>query len=601
MAKTPLFNRLLRLFYERKAGLSRRDFLVGSSLMTLGAGACTDDEFTFVPPDTPSGAGGSGGAGAGGAGAGGAAGTGGEGGSAGQSGQGGEGGGGPGKDAKVVIVGAGLAGLHCAVRLGELGVEATVYEGSKRAGGRIFSERTIFPDGMSCELGGELIDTGHITMIDLCKEFSLDLLDYQTDDAALRKSWPYFDGKTLTDQEVLAAFEPIAAEIDKALATLTDQEDLWVYHDKPNGGEALDAMSLGQWLDKINATGPIRKLLEVAYLIEFGLEVDETNALNMLFLISTELEKFEIFGVSDERFRVAKGNDALTDALAAKLSPGQLVFEHRLTALKLLEDKRYQLTFDKGGSVVQVEADRVVLALPFTTLREVQIDAPLSEPKKKAIAELGYGTNAKLMVGFSSRVWRDKGSNGETFVDLAYQSSWETSRLQPGPSGIITNFTGGDQGVAVGNGTPESQRDAFVDEFDKVFPGVKAASNGKVARMHWPTVPLAKGSYAAYRVGQYTQLCGAEGLPEEGIFFCGEHTSLEAQGYMEGAAESGARAAVEVAEALGLQVAQMKLLSASMALPSSREGSPSQRILARALLQKRHRRYVAALRRMKRR
>ncbi|MCS6900287.1 MAG: FAD-dependent oxidoreductase [Polyangiaceae bacterium] len=590
MAKTPLFHNLLRLFYERKGNLSRRNFLVGSGLLTLAAGACSDNDDSSAADPGPGagGFGGSGGSGQGGAGSGGA------------SGGGGQGGSGPGKDAKVVIVGAGLAGLHCAVRLGELGVQPTVYEGSKRVGGRVFSERTLFPEGMSCELGGELIDTGHQTMLDLCKEFELELLDYQQDDPSLRKSWPFIGGKVLSEEEILQGFEPIAAEIDKALASLEDQEDRWVYYDKPNGGEALDALSLAQWFDKINATGPVRKLLEVAYLIEFGLEVQETNALNLIFLISTELEKFEIFGASDERFRIKKGNDALIEALASRLSQGQVILEHRLTAIEVRDGGGYRLTFDKGGSPVQVEADRVVLALPFSTLREVKIDAPLSAPKAKAIAELGYGTNAKLMVGFSSRVWRKAGSNGETFVDLAYQSSWETSRLQTGSSGIITNFTGGKQGVAVGNGTPESQRDAFLEEFEKVFPGVQAASNGKVARMHWPSAPFVKGSYAAYRVGQYTAICGVEGLPEQGLHFCGEHTSLEAQGYMEGAAESGARAAVEVAEALGIKVAQKMKLSGSMALPGSSQGSPSQRILARALLQRRHRRYGAALRRLQR-
>lgn len=584
MARTPIFSHLTRLLLERKTALSRRNFLVGSGLLTLGAGACSDDEFTFEPPTSPSGTGGAGGAGGSG-----------QGGAAGEAGQGG---GGPGSNTKVVIVGAGLAGLHCAVRLGELGVQATVFEASKRTGGRIFSERTIFPEGMSCELGGELIDTGHQTMLDLCEEFSLDLLDYNKDDPALRKGLPFFDGKVLSEQEVLDGFAPIAAEIDKALASLTDQEDLWVYYDKPNGGEPLDALSLAQWLDKINATGPVRKLLEIAYLIEYGLEVDETNALNMIFLISTGLEKFEVFGDSDERFRIAKGNDALTTALTSKLAPEQLVLEHRLLAITLQETERYLLTFDKGGSTVDVEASHVVLALPFSILREIQINVPLSAAKTKAIAELGYGTNAKLMIGFASRPWRAQGSNGETFVDLAYQCTWETSRLQDGEAGILTNFTGGKQGVAVGEGAPEAQRDAFLEELEKVFPGAKSASNGKVARMHWPTMPFVKGSYSAYRVGQYAQMSGAEGLPEAGVYFCGEHTSLEAQGYMEGAAESGARAAVEVAEALGLEIPQMRMLSASMAMPASREGSPSQRIFARALLQKRHRRYATALRRM---
>ncbi|RYE86018.1 MAG: FAD-dependent oxidoreductase, partial [Myxococcales bacterium] len=454
--------------------------------------------------------------------------------------------------------------LHCAVRLGELGVKATVYEGSKRLGGRILSDRTTFGE-LSCELGGELIDTGHQTMQDLCAEHDLALLDYTQDDASLRTYWPLIGGVVLTDQQVLDAFTPVAAKIDAALATLTDPDDTWVYFDKPNGGEALDQLSLAQWFDQQGVTGPIRTLLEVAYVTEYGLEVDETNALNFLLLVSSETEKFEVFGASDERFRVAQGNDALITALAGALDPAQLVLEHRLTALTQKADGTTTLTFDRDGTPVVVEADRVVLALPFTLLREVTIEATLSEPKRKAIAEIGYGTNAKLMLGFASKPWRAQGSNGEVFTDLPLQCTWETSRLQPVAAGILTNFTGGDRGLALGQGTPEERRDEALGYLDQVFPGTKAAATGKVARMHWPTAPFVKASYAAYRVGQYGQMSGAEGLPEGTLHFCGEHTSLEAQGYMEGGAESGARAALEVAEALGLEPMAMMRVAPVMA------------------------------------
>ena len=497
----------------------------------------------------------------------------------------------------VVIVGAGMAGLHCAYRLAEAGVTATVYEASTRVGGRMFSDRSTFDDGQHCELGGELIDTGHLTMLDLATELEIELLDYENDDPSLEKLVAHIGGAKLSMAEILAGFTPIAAEIDAALATLTDQEDLFVYYSKPNGGEALDAMSITDWLDSIDAEGPARTLLEVAYNIEYGLEPSEQNALNMLFLISTETDELRLFGDSDERFHTKDGNDTYITRLAESLDPAQIEVDARLTVLDQRPDGTYLLTFTRGSSSIEVAADHVVLTLPFTMLREVSTNVAFAEPKAAAIAELGYGTNAKLMVGFDSRPWRElHASNGETFSDLPYQATWETSRLQAGESGILTNFTGGAAGVAAGSGTPAERAADFLAQLDEVLPGTKAAANGKVARFHWPTHPFTKGSYSAYRVGQYTKFAGAEIERQGNIHFAGEHTSLDAQGYMEGAALSGAMAAAEVAADLGLA----EKAPQSWASAGSSIVSPSERITLRAALAREHRRYRTALRRLRR-
>jgi monoamine oxidase len=479
----------------------------------------------------------------------------------------------------VLIVGGGIAGLHCAHRLAQLGASVSVYEAQGRLGGRVFTDRMTFPEGQHCELGGELIDSSHSTMFDLAAEFSIDLLDYNTDDPALRPLVPFFKGRALSDQEVLDGFTPIAAQIDAALATLTDQDDLWVYYDKPNGGEALDALSLSAWLDSVEAAGPVRSLLEVAYVTEYGLDADVTNCLNLLFLISTATERFDVFGDSDERYHAREGNERFIAALAGALGPDRIKPDHRLVALAKRPDGSYVATFEVQSGRREVLADHVVLALPFSVLREVDIDADFDAQKIKVINEIGYGTNAKLMCGFSSRPWREAlGSNGETFTDLAYQSTWETSRLQPGAAGILTNYTGGRHGVEIGAGTPESQAAAFLDQLEQVYPGVKAASNGKVARMHWPTVPTMKGSYSAYKVGQYSTLSGSEVVRAGNVHFCGEHTSLDAQGYIEGGALSGSIAADEVAADLGLAMP----LASSLLLGASAD--PVERILARARL-----------------
>lgn len=531
MARTP----------SERRGLSRRLFL-GTSAMgsALVLGACGDSSSEANPVDTGSDTrGGDGGTDSGG-----------DANDAGDSGI----------SAKVVIVGGGIAGLHCAYRLGKAGVRADLYEAAKTFGGRMVTDRTTFPGGQHCELGGELIDTGHETMHALAKELGIELLDYDTDDATLAKVVGYIDGAKQTEADIIAAFDPaVSAKIDDALTALKDATKGVDYKDA-NGGEKLDAMSIDAFLDSAGATGMIRKLLAAAFLGEYGLETNVSNALNLLLLISTDTSAgFQVFGDSDERFHTKTGNATFVEKLAAAVPADSLHTELRLTALAPSSDGGYVLTFDKGGTSTEVKAAHVVLAIPFSILRDVKITVDLPAVKKTAIAELGYGMNSKVMAGFATRPWRTVGkSNGGVYSNMAMQETWETSRLQPGDTGIVTSFLGGSAAVAATTATSDAALAAFLADYDKVFAGAKAASNGKVARGLWPTNPFVKASYSAYLVGQYTKFSGAEGEAVGNLHFCGEHTSTAAQGYMEGGAESGARAAQEVLDVLGVKTAAAK-------------------------------------------
>lgn len=144
-------------------------------------------------------------------------------------------------------------------------------------------------------------------------------------------------------------------------------------------------------------------------------------------------------------------------------------------------------------------------------------------------------------------------ASGSATTDNGLQALWETSRAQPGDAGILTNFLGGRIGLDVG---AKTSTQAFADalpKIDAIFPGTSATHTGATVLAHWPSQPLAKGSYACYRPGQWA-FFGTERTPVDNLHFAGEHTSEDYQGYMEGGAESGARAAMEVAEALGLSM-----------------------------------------------
>jgi len=445
----------------------------------------------------------------------------------------------------VLVVGAGIAGLTAAYRLAQAGVPVQVVEAQDRVGGRMWSLRDRFADGQVVELGGELIDTGHAAIRRLADELEIRLDDLSQEDPAVSTDLWFFGGRRRSDVEVVEAFRFLVPRIEAALATI--EGDGSVTYDAPAGAEPLDRTSLAAWLDGAGVSGWFRDLLDVAYTTEYGLETADQSALNLLLMIDPDPEPFRIFGESDERFRVHEGNDAIPRELARRLG-GRVRTATLLEAVRRGADGRLRCSLRSGGRSRETAAGHVVLAIPFTLLRDVELDLDLPAAKRRAIDELGYGTNAKLMTGYSERVWRTRhGSNGSVVTDLPFQLVWETSRGQEGRAGVLTNFTGGRHGVELGRGTAAEQADRLVADLERVFPGAAAAHSGMEAvRFHWPSFRWTRGSYASYRVGQWTSICGAEGERVGNLLFAGEHCSLAAQGFMEGGCETGERAAAEV-------------------------------------------------------
>jgi monoamine oxidase len=443
-------------------------------------------------------------------------------------------------DEPVVIIGGGIAGLTAAYRLEQEGVPVRLFEAQNRIGGRMFSIRNFFPEQQVAELGGELIDTNHESIRGLAAELGIQLNDLATDDPSLDTFW-WFGGARRSEAEVIEAFKPLIPRIEAALATLKGDDVTW---EAPNGGESLDRISIAEWLDSQGVDGWMRTLLDIGYTTEFGLETDEQPALNFLTMISTNDEAFEIFGESDERFHVQGGNDRIITALVERIR-GPIETSSILEAVRLANDGSVVCTIRRGSTSFEVRAPEVVLTLPFTMLRQVRLDFEMPPAKRRAIDELGYGTNAKLMVGFESRHWRGQGCDGSVVTDRAFQACWETSRLQPGASGILTNFTGGRHGIELGKGTDAEQARLMLADLEVIFPGIGSTrtERSKEVRFHWPTHPFTRGSYASYRIGQWTSMRGVEGTPVGPIFFAGEHCSLESQGFMNGGSETGEEAA----------------------------------------------------------
>lgn len=455
----------------------------------------------------------------------------------------------------VGIVGAGLAGLACAYELRRSKVTATIYEASARAGGRCFSLSGLFP-GQVAERGGELIDTLHGTMKGYAKELGLSLDDMSKDPGEV---FYYVDGEAVPESAVVDEYRVLVSAMRDDLRTIGEPTAASF----TPADEALDRMSLRAYLESRGAGRIIRKVVDVAYTIEYGLDADRLSALSfLLFIHADRRSKFTPWGVfSDERYHVSGGNDQIPQGLAARL-PGQLQLERALVRVKKLSDGRIELTLRDGSRTRTVAHDAVVIALPFSVLRDVELDASLSlsAPKLRAIRELEYGTNSKLMIGFGARPWLPLGSNGASYSDLSnHQTTWETDAAHATATrAILTDYSGGARGASLDPRRIQQHAAAFLADLERIYPGVtQAATRDRrgqfLAHLEaWPRSPLAKGSYTANHPGYFTTIADEEGKPEGNLLFAGEHTSsfYEWQGFMEGAALSGLRAAAEVAARL---------------------------------------------------
>lgn len=461
--------------------------------------------------------------------------------------------------AEVAVVGAGFAGLYAATVLAGKGISAQVYEAGHRSGGRVASLRGLFP-GQVVERGAELIDTTHSTVRQLSRQFGLTLENHETQPG---EEFFFFQGRHWSEAEVVAEYRAFTGAMNEDLRRLSGgpTADAHSAYDRQ-----LDLMPLSAYLDSRGAGPLLRRVMDTAYTIEFGREIDRQSCLALLFFAqANKRSHFTPFGnFSDERFHIVEGNDAIASGLERGL-PRPVAFGHRLLRVGRASDGRITLSFDVAGRTVQTQHAAAILALPAPIMRELAFEASAALPahSRTAIAGLDYGTNSKMMIGFAGRPWHERlGCNGGSYSDLPnHQNTWETapSTAAFGVRGVVTDYSGGHRGARLDPSRLQSEAEAFLLDLEKVWPGTTALARrdarGRVLAHleNWWLNPLFKGAYTNNQPGYFT---GIEGhyakAAGERLFFAGEHTDsfYSYQGFMEGALLSGARAADQAWRAL---------------------------------------------------
>lgn len=456
-------------------------------------------------------------------------------------------------DSKVLIVGAGIAGLTAAYRLRQAGVPVEIAEASDRVGGRLVSLSHHSNAASTVELGGEFIDTRHTAVRSLAAELGLEMADLKAADVGLDTEIFYFQGQKVSHGAIAATFAPLAERIVQDLRRLGKRE---LTYRTPNPAAAeLDRLSLAEYLAQADADPVLDQLVRAAYVTEFGRDAEDQSCLNMLYLIGNQTGQWSTYGISDERWHVIGGNEQLPRQLAKSVEDA-IATGLWLESIREQSDGRYLVSFRQGSGSVERTYDRILLTLPFSVLRLVSLDVELPPAKRQAIAELGYGTGTKLSTPYAERIWRTRyDSTVYIYADLPFQNTWESARYTPGPGGWLTDLRGGTEGVILGSGEADDHARQLAQDLEPLFPGISQVERGRSLRAFWAAEPYAFGSYSCYRPGQWTQFGGVEGERVGNLWFAGEHCAMESQGYMNGACETAELAALDILQDMGLTVA----------------------------------------------
>lgn len=455
---------------------------------------------------------------------------------------------------RVAIVGSGLAGVRCAHVLWNAKrthpIPSTIFEANpSRVGGRCWTLRDYFGAGLNTEHGGQFINSDQHTIRRLVQTLGLQLEDVNGGNLQSGEEAYLIDGATYTNKEALADWESVGYRTFHGALREAETHA---------GAKMLDRLSVTEWLEgtEIGTGSRFGKLMLACSVAEQGGDPEEQSALLLIDEFGEKNTRRALTtGEGDERFHVVGGNDQLVTKMLAELPPETVQLGHQLVALRATSGGAYKLVFDVNRSTRETTADIVVLALPFTTLNEVDLSkSSLSATKRHVIETYGMGTNAKIHVELGHETWPALGYSGAVLTEWeGLCCGWDDS-VPLGPDAgpvLYTGFPGGCvglSGLTGGAHGPAPDRDAkwMLRQLDQLFPGTSAAFTGLAYEDHWAEDPWVRGAYSFWKVGQATTYAQLAASPEGSILFAGEHTSFENEGYLDGAVETGERAAGEI-------------------------------------------------------
>ena len=443
----------------------------------------------------------------------------------------------------VVVLGAGLAGLSAAYELEKAGHNVTVLEARKKPGGRVRTFRD-FDSGLYAEAGPVSFPSDHQFTWDYCMELSLpvrpafrigfdQVANVQGSRFRIRSDGSADIPLQLTPAERQAGIYGLATlYLGRFMRDVGNpRRGDW----PPDNLREIDSISCEQLLRDRGASDAAVRLIDATPTGLLGFGVGSISALDAVVteVISSGAGSFEISG----------GNDQLPMAFRQRLKGG---YAKKATVQRITQDAQGVTVsyINKGGNLQTITADRVVCTIPFAVLKNIEVDPPFPEDKRRAIQEIELTPVTRTFQQFGARVWEQDHFDGYGFSDLIIQDSYAPTLTQSGPRGLLASYTGGQRALDLGSMIEQDRQDLVLRRLGDLFTGLRSQYEWGLSQV-WHEDPFAKGAFTYFKPGQITSLLPVAQRSEGRIHFAGEHTSMW-HGWMNGALESGNRAADEV-------------------------------------------------------
>lgn len=451
----------------------------------------------------------------------------------------------PGK--RVVVIGAGLAGLSAAYQLMRAGHDVWILEARTRAGGRVHTLRAPFADGLHAEAGAMFIPDSHDLTMHYVRLFRLPLIPIP-----LKQRAPvfYLGGKRINPAEQERLAWPLNLSMEEKRLGLTGMTEKYVISVLKEMGDArspawppaelwkYDRMTYAEFLKRQGASKDAVRLLRLNDADLTGDGVDDVSALMVLRETALNID-------TEQLYTIGGGTDLLPKALAARLSSQ---IRYGAPVVRIEHDARsVRVVFLQAGAPETIMADYLVCTIPFSILKEIEVSPPFSPEKQRAIRELPYTSASRVYLQSKREFWTGEGLGVSAYTDLGIMAIVNSTLNQTGKRGILESYSAGASSRAM-TARNEEQRISFtLGQMEKVYPAIRKNFEGG-ASVCWDEDGWARGAYAWFKPGQMRDLLPEIARAEGRIHFAGEHTSSW-PGWMQGAFQSGHRAAREIVEA----------------------------------------------------
>ena len=448
---------------------------------------------------------------------------------------------------RVIVIGAGLAGLCAAYELTALGHDVSILEAQERPGGRVQTLRAPFTDDLYAEAGASRIPTSHDLTLGYVRAFGLPVVPFEPVDLpsiryaygsrALALPGAPFEWPAAVPpaQRRLTPADVRRRYIDPLVAEITDPfTPDWV----PSSLKQYDSVTRDEYLRSRQVSDAALHMMNLGStpVARFRSFLDVLREL----AVNRELRRRT--GTNEERLlKIDGGNDRLPNAFADRLRDR---ISYRCAARRIEHSPTgVRVIFERGGSRQSASGDYVVCAMPFSMVRRLEFFPRLSAQKRAAVESLSYHSVTRIYLQCRERYWAREALSG--FADTDHPMEiWDATHGQKGVRGILMSFIQGPKARALATGATADQLRFGLRAVEEVYPGVLKTYERGFVKV-WDRDPWVLGAVAYLLPGQVSSIEPHIRRPEGRIHFAGEHAS-SLRGWMQGALESGRRVASEI-------------------------------------------------------